>query len=235
MSDADPAPRYGERVDTDAAGMPRVEGRPAPGYGEYAPPGWVSPVAAAERSAGSEGSEGAQDPAATTAVRTDPRRPDLRGPEARGPEGRVPAQRGGYEAPPPTGRPVPGPPKASVRASSFNRFATIVLLAYGLYFVIRGALETSQFVRTYVEEFRALGYIEGTFESGAILQAVAVVSAVGSVVAFLLVAIFAIRRLRAGKRSWVVLLVAGLLANLVTGIAVVSVLMNDPSFVGLPG
>jgi hypothetical protein len=227
MSDADPAPRYGERVDTDAAGVPRVEGRPAPGYGEYAPPGWVSPVASVDQA---EPSETAQDPAATSAVRTDPRRPGQPGPDSRGP-----GHAGAYDAPPPTGRPVPGPPPRAVRAGSFNRFATFVLLAYGLYFVIRGALETSQFVTSYVEEFRTFGYIEGTFQSGATLHAVAVVSAVGSVAAFLLVAIFAIRRLRAGKRSWVVLLVAGLLANLITGIAVVSVLMNDPSFVGLPG
>lgn len=220
MTDADGRPRYGERSEGDPAdgvradGV-RAEGRPAPQYGEYAPAGWVSPVAPVEAP---RQANGAQDPEASGAVRT---------------ELHSPPKSTSYDAPPPTGAPVPGRPPAALRNAAFNRFATFVLLAYGLYDVIRGAIQTSAFVTTYVGEFRSLGYLEGTFRSTGTLRTVAEVSAVGSVAVFLLVAIWAIRRLRSGRRSWVLLLVAGILVNLLTGIAVVSVVMNDPSFVGI--
>jgi uncharacterized membrane protein YhaH (DUF805 family) len=215
MTDADGTPRYGERADLS---LPeRVEGRQAPGYGEYAPEGWVSPVPPVEIPT-PDTAESAQDHRGTGVVRTDLR--DQQTPRA-------------FDAPPPTGAPIPGRPPASLRSASFNRFATLLLLAYGVYDVIRGALQTSSFVTTYVAEFKNLGYLHGTFEHGAALHTIAVVSAVASVALFLLVAMWAIRRLRAGRRAWLILLVAGLAVNLATGIAVVSVVMNDPSFVGM--
>lgn len=218
MSDADDRPRYGERVDPADLLPARVEGRPAPGYGEYAPAGWVNPVALVAEPEISENLEGAQDharPVAPNAPFGPPQTPRA------------------FNAPPPTGAPVPGRPPSAVRTGAFNRFATILLLAYGLYDVIRGAFETSTFVSTYVAQFTSLGYLKGTFESGPALHAVAVVSAVASMAIFLVVAIWAIRRLRAGKLSWLLLLITGLAVNLVTGIVVVIIVMHDPSFVGL--
>ncbi|BDZ49664.1 hypothetical protein GCM10025867_19050 [Frondihabitans sucicola] len=219
MSDADDRPRYGERVDPADLMPARVEGRPAPGYGEYAPAGWVSPVAPVEEP---------EAPTTETDVVQDARRGGPVGTETRRPQ--VPRT---FDAPPPTGAPVPGRPPSAVRNASFNRFATMILLAYGLYDVIRGALQTSAFVQTYVSEFTSLGYLRGDFHNGAALHSVAVISAVASVAVYLLVAIWAIRRLRAGKRSWVVLLVTGIVVNLATGVCVVAVVMNDPSFVGI--
>lgn len=220
MTPSGDQPRFGERAEADPLGD-RVEGRQAPGYGEYAPEGWVSPVAPVpEPEASADGQSGVQDHAGTGSVRTEVRRPDTTS---------------GFDAPPPTGSPVPAPPPAVVRRSAFNRFATLVLLAYGLYDVIRGALQTSSFVSTYVGEFTRLGYLSGTFESSAALYRVAVVSAVASVAVFLLVAIWALRRLRRGRLAWPILLVAGFVANIVTGLFVVVIVMNDASFVGMAG
>jgi hypothetical protein len=211
-------PRFGERLpaSTDADG--RVSGVQAPEYGEYAPPGWVNPVAPVN-------DEGAQDPAVDTAVAP-------RG-TASAP-GVDPLRPGGYEAPPPSGPPVPGdPPRPSApaaRSSSFNRFATVALIAYGLFRVIDAAVATKSFASMFVTNFTRLGYLHGDFGSAAALQAVGVVSAVASVPLFLVVVVWALRRLRAGRNSWLPLLLTGVAVNVITGLVVVGVVMSDPSF-----
>ncbi|ROQ38507.1 hypothetical protein EDF46_2145 [Frondihabitans sp. PhB188] len=201
---------HAETPQSAAAEPVRVEGRPAPEYGEYAPPGWVSPVAPAPEPST------AQTPAQQVRASAAPQRPG------------APT----FDAPPPTGAPVPGAPPKALRNAAFNRFATLGLIVYGLYDVVRSALESDTFVTTYVAEFRSLGYLSGAFESTAALQLVGVVSAAASVPIFLITMIVAIRRLRAGKRSWLVLLIVGLAVNVVTVLVVVGVVMGDSSFVG---
>jgi uncharacterized membrane protein YhaH (DUF805 family) len=208
-------PRFGERRDPESAEAPRVEGRPAPGYGEYAPAGWVSPVTLDE-------------PRSQGLTAQDPRRPDAATTTLR--SGQAPT---GFTAPPPTGAPVPGRPPVSVRATSFNRYATLMLLFYGVFNIATAFSQESAFASMYIARFTSFGYLRGTFESRAALEGIAAVSASASVVIFIAAAVWAIRRLRTGRRSWVILLVAGLAVNLATGIAVVFVIMHDPSFVGL--
>lgn len=197
---------------TDPDGGVRVEGRPAPEYGEYAPAGWVSPVAPAPVD-----EQRAQDPSARR--QGDPRSSP---PDAR--------QR--FDAPPPSGSPVAGPAPAALRRLAFNRFATVLLAVLGGYNVVSSAFDAKSFAGRYVSEFTRLGYIEGAFQSTAVLDTAALVAAVVSVPLFLIALVVALRRLRAGRRSWLVLLLPGVVVNVVLGLFVVMIVMGDPSFTG---
>ncbi|MCU1527406.1 MAG: hypothetical protein JWP75_1169 [Frondihabitans sp.] len=192
-------PRYGERIDP----------RPAPKYGEYAPPGWVSPVPPVE------------DPA--------PQDPEGRPVTGVTPAGRPDAFRG-YDAPPPTGAPVPGPPPVPASTGSFNRLATIALLAFGLVNVISSLFSTSTFASSLLTEMRQFGYPLAHFQSEGTLHTVGSVSAVAGLVIYLVIAVWSMRRLRAGRMSWLVPLITGVAVNLLTAIVVITVIMNDPSF-----
>jgi len=216
MSGIDDDPRFGERRSPASVDVERVEGRPAPGYGEYAPAGWVNPVAPED------------EPEPQSISAQDPRRPGSASTVLRSREAPT-----GFTAPPPTGVPVPGRPPVSLRAASFNRYATLLLLFYGVFNIATTLSQESAFASTYIARFTSFGYLHGTFAGRAALQTIAEVSAIASVAIFFAAAVWAIRRLRAGRRSWVILLVAGLAVNLATGIAVVFVIMHDPSFVGL--
>lgn len=213
-------PRYGERLPEPSPGSDgRVTGVQAPEYGEYAPAGWVNPVAPVDEPE-------TQDATAPGQIGTVARPP---GP-SRGYGGggyRAPTR---FDAPPPTGEPVPGPPPAAARPRQFNGFATFFLIIYGVYRVISEALSTGGFADTYVAQFKRMGYLHGAFQHMADLHTVASVSAIVSVPLFLIVCVVALRRLRGGKNSWLVLLITGIVMNVITGIAVVVVVMNDPSF-----
>jgi hypothetical protein len=200
-------PRYGERIDP----------RPAPKYGEYAPPGWVSPVAPPEVDEAQERRADAL-PTGSVPLRTGaPRQPD---------------SFGRYDAPPPTGSPVPGPAPVARRGSA-NGTATVLLLVLGFFRVVGDATAVPDFSATFIDSFRRFGYLQGDFGSTDALQKVGATAAVVAVVLFLLVAVWSLRRLRAGRRSWHVLLIAGVVYNIVVGIVVVAVMMGDPSFVGV--
>ena len=119
----DDEPRFGERAPV----------RQAPRYGEYAPPGWVSPVPPVDEPEASTG-EG-----------------NGRGVPGRDPFSVSPLR--GYDAPPPTGAPVPGPPPLPVRRSG-GRFFTMFLLVFGAWHVITGLFSTSTFAASLVAEFK---------------------------------------------------------------------------------
>lgn len=214
----DESPRYGERLSDSDGADSRVTGVQAPEYGEYAPAGWVNPAAPAV-------DEGAQDPAADPAPGTRDQRPV---------PPLDPFRPRGYDAPPPSGPPVPGePPRPTApasRTSSFNRFATVLLIGYGLFRVIDAAVTTKTFASMYLKSFTTLGYLHGDFGSVTALQTVGVISAVASVPLFLIVVVWSLRRLRAGRNSWLPLLLTGVVVNVITGFAVVAIVMNDPSF-----
>jgi hypothetical protein len=200
-------PRYGERIDP----------RPAPKYGEYAPPGWVSPVKPPEADDAQEPRAGAGPIGRVTPPTGAPRQP---------------GSFGRYDAPPPTGSPVPGPAPV-VRRGSANGRATVLLLVLGLFRVIGDALAVPAFADSFIRSFRQYGYIQGDFGSTDALQKVGATAAAVAVVLFLLVAVWSLRRLRAGRRSWHILLIAGVAYNVIVGIVVVAVMMGDPSFVGV--
>ncbi|GAA4671277.1 DUF6264 family protein [Frondihabitans cladoniiphilus] len=205
----------GEPGDAPADDRPRygerAPVRQAPQYGEYAPPGWVSPVPVPEPSSEAE-------PVHPTPERLF-----------------TPGAPRGYDAPPPSGAPVPGAPPIAYRRGGFNRYATYFLLVFGAYEVVSAAVTASGFATGLTRQFESLGYLKGTFRDLAALQTVGTTSAVVSIVLFALAAVWSFRRMRAGRSSWWILFVAGAVANLGTGLAVVSIVMNDPSYTGTLG
>ncbi|MCA5922167.1 DUF6264 family protein [Curtobacterium oceanosedimentum] len=196
----------------------RPQGRPAPGYGEYAPEGWVNPVLVEqerqeqerqerERQAGEQ-----QDPAPVARVRD-------------GARGGLP----GRDAPSGT---VPGGAQRSMARSRFGRtpadfVLTVGLLAFGLVSVVQ-SLSVGQVAST-VRRTLETQYTELNDPSA--LSTAAAVVAISNVVVFALVAWWSIRRLRAQKRTFWVPLVGAVVATAVSTIAFVVVVMQDPAFV----
>jgi hypothetical protein len=201
----------------------RPQGRPAPGYGEYAPEGWVNPVLVEqerqererqarelrERDTAQGMRDGAGGNAAAGGMRS----------------GGVPS--GGA----PSGG-VAGGQQRSVPRSRFGRtpgdfVLTVGLLAFGLVSVVQ-SLSVSQVAstvrRTLETQYTALN-------DPSALSGAAAVAAITNVVVFALVAWWSIRRLRARKRTFWVPLLGAVVATLVSTIAFVVVVTQDPAFV----
>ncbi|RKR74981.1 DUF6264 family protein [Frondihabitans australicus] len=213
------APRWGERVPD------RVEGTPAPGYGEYAPPGWVSPVRPPADPA-PESLPGAEFAVPASPVTTDLRRPDQQTRSGQQPRS---GEQPRFDAPPPTGRPVPGAPPAPYRYRPFNRPATFMLLGLGLYMVVSAVLSVKTFAASQLSLFTSLGYPVTHFTNSDGLSVVGYVAAIGGMAVFLVVAIWSIRRLTRGLNAWAPLLIVGLAFRFATAIAVTAVLLTDPA------
>jgi len=187
---------------------PARDPRPRPRYGEYAPEGWVSPVPPAD--VAPPASQGDLSPA--------------------GRQTAAPQQeqsRGGA-------RPYPGPPAAAPVLSTgrrVDRVATFVLLGLAGYNVVANIVLVSGFSRTLLASFSAAGYPVDDFAGGADLQRAGGTIAVVSLIVFVLMLAWTVRRLRRGAITFWVPLVAGVVVTLVQTVLVLSVFLGDPAFV----
>jgi hypothetical protein len=205
---------------TSAAGPVdgRPQGRPAPGYGEYAPEGWVNPVLVEqERQERERQARERQDQASATGVRD------------AAPSGGVHGDRAGTDV---RSGAVPAGAQGSMARSRFGRtpadfVLTVGLLAFGLVSVVQ-SLSVGQVAstvrRTLETQYTALN-------DPSALSTAAVVAAITNVVVFALVAWWSIRRLRARKRTFWVPLVGAVVATAISTIAFVVVVMQDQAFV----
>ncbi|EYT61917.1 hypothetical protein H489_0114555 [Curtobacterium flaccumfaciens UCD-AKU] len=194
----------------------RPQGRPAPGYGEYAPEGWVNPVLVEQERQERQDRErqdqakavGGRDAAPRDSVRTDHARPDARSGAA---------------------------PAGAQRTMPRNRFGrtpadfvlTVGLLAFGLVSVVQSLSVgdvASTVRRTLETQYTALN-------DPSALSTAAVIAAITNVVVFALVAWWSIRRLRARKRTFWVPLVGAVVATAISTIAFVVVVLQDQAFV----
>ncbi|GAA3339934.1 hypothetical protein GCM10017714_17600 [Curtobacterium pusillum] len=192
---------------TSGAGTPdgRVHGRPAPGYGEYAPEGWVNPVLVEqERREQEERSRALREQAAREAPR------DHR---AGAPSGAT----GVGRAAPAAGR---------FGASPLDFVLTVGLLVIGLWSVIESLSvgTTASTIRTVVEQ----QYTD--LSDPAALSSAVLVRAVVLVVVFVLVVWWSIRRLRARRWTFWVPLVGGVVATVLGMVPVMVVIFQDPQF-----
>lgn len=202
---------------TSAAGPAngRPQGRPAPGYGEYAPEGWVNPaLAEQERQERERQARERQDQSSAAGVRdVPPSDGDRAGTNAR--SGAVPAGA-----------------QRSMARSRFGRtpadfVLTVGLLAFGLVSVVQSLSvgEVASTVRRTLEtQYTALN-------DPSALSTAAAIAAITNVVVFALVAWWSIRRLRARKRTFWVPLVGAVVATAISTIAFVVVVMQDQAFV----
>ncbi|WP_418516650.1 DUF6264 family protein [Curtobacterium flaccumfaciens pv. flaccumfaciens] len=205
---------------TSAAGPVdgRPQGRPAPGYGEYAPEGWVNPVLVEqERQERERQAQERQDQASATGVRD------------AAPSDGVHGDRAGTDV---RSGAVPAGAQRSMARSRFGRtpadfVLTVGLLAFGLVSVVQ-SLSVGQVAstvrRTLETQYTALN-------DPSALSTAAVVAAITNVVVFALVAWWSIRRLRARKRTFWVPLVGAVVATAISTIAFVVVVMQDQAFV----
>ena len=194
------------KADSGADG--RVHGRPAPAYGEYAPEGWVNPVLVEqERQERERESRALREQAATDAVR-----------DARS-----------------SGRGRPSAPTNGARAVPRSRFGktpadfvlTVGLLAFGLVSVVQSLAVgdvASTVRRTLETQYTALN-------DPSALSGAAAVGAIANVVVFALVAWWSISRLRARKRTFWVPVLGAVVATVVSTVAFVVVVFQDPQFV----
>lgn len=196
---------------TSAAGTAdgRVHGRPAPQYGEYAPEGWVNPVfveqerAERERRAHEAAVAARESAAAGTAPGARPSRTSSSAPSSAA----VPTSRFGKS---------PG-----------DFLLTVMLLAFGLVSVVQSLSVGT--VASGVRRELELRYT--ALEDPGALTTAALVSAIVTVVLFVLVVWWSIVRLRRRKRTVWVPLLGGAVASLVTMGAFATVLVNDGHFV----
>jgi hypothetical protein len=190
---------------TDDSSAPR-DARPRPRYGEYAPEGWVSPVAEAAATREAElAARASSDPsplASTTSGRAG----------------------------------VPGPRRTGVDLAAMStgrrvdRAVTYGLIALGAFAVVRAIASVPRFAAIQVSGFREMGLVLDGLGSTDALQTVGLVSAVAAVVLFSVSLWWSLRRLRAGRVTFFVPLVAGVVFSLGQGIAGAVVLMSDPVF-----
>ncbi|WP_413602592.1 DUF6264 family protein [Curtobacterium sp. Curtsp57] len=192
---------------TSAAGTAdgRVHGRPAPQYGEYAPDGWVNPVFVEQERAERE---------------------------RQAHEAAVAARESAAAGPGPGAQPSRTSSGAAVPTSRFGKspgdfLLTVMLLAFGLVSVVQSLSVGT--VASGVRRELELRYT--TLEDPGALTTAALVSAIVTVVLFVLVAWWSIVRLRRRKRTVWVPLLGGAVASLVTLGAFATVLANDGHFV----
>jgi hypothetical protein len=189
----------------EAPGVTRDE-RPRPRYGEYAPEGWVNPVAPVE-------------PVAPSSA------PNA-GHESSGPATRPDAPAAGSWGAPP--RPAANELSGARR---FDRVATFVLLGIGLYSVVSNVVMASSFSSALLSAMSGAGYSTDAFTSQDALQRVGVIIAVSTVAAFAVTLIWSLRRLAARKVTFWVPLSIGVAMSIVQMILVLGVLFGDAGFV----
>ena len=194
----------------------RPQGRPAPGYGEYAPEGWVNPVLVEQERQERQDRErqdqakavGGRDAAPRDSVRTDHARPDAR-------SGAAPA---GVQR---------TMPRSRFGRTPADFVLTVGLLAFGLVSVVQSLSVgdvASTVRRTLETQYTALN-------DPSALSTAAAIAAITNVVVFALVAWWSIRRLRARKRTFWVPLVGAVVATAISTIAFVVVVLQDQAFV----
>lgn len=198
--------------------MTTPDGRPRPQYGEYAtpeeqrahikelPPHLLEQHPTAEPGAYGEGSRGVP-PAA---------RPDHAWRAAPG----VPRNAA-------DGREQGARPQTSSRG--VDRFATIALLALGLYSVLTTVATMTDLAGYLEQTMKAMGM--GSYTATAATGIVAAVVSGVNIVVWIAAAWLSTVSLRAGRLTFWIPLAAGVAVTLITGVCYAVLLMGDPSFI----
>jgi uncharacterized membrane protein YhaH (DUF805 family) len=131
-------------------------------------------------------------------------------------------------------QPYPGPPATPAALSTgrrVDRVATFVLLGLAGYNVISNLVLVSSFSRSALATLAAAGYPVDDFSRRAELQQAGGAIAIVSLVVFVPMLVLTLRRLRAGKLTFWVPLVAGAVVTIVQMVLVLSVFLGDAAFV----
>lgn len=187
--------------DPSGTGGPGAEPRPRPQYGEYAPPGWVSPVTGEESSSAPE---------------APPAAPQQQ------PAQQAPApQQGAYDWG------TPKPVRATGRLRTGDLVASVLLLGIGLAFVLSAfSAAATDIGPQLLAAYRSLGFdTDGVaFDFG---NSWAIIAGVGTGL-WLGAAVWTVRRLRARKLAFWVPLAAGALFFIVQFVILAAVVAASP-------
>ncbi len=190
--------------DPSGTGGPGAEPRPRPQYGEYAPPGWVSPVTGEEPSTAAD--------EASTARKQQQERPAQQAPAP---------QQGAYDWG------TPKPVRTSGRFRTGDLVASVLLLGVGLAFVLSAfSAAATDIGPQLLAAYRSLGFdTDGvTFDFG---NSWAIIAGVGTGL-WLGAAVWTVRRLRARKLAFWVPLAAGALFFIVQFVILAAVVAASP-------
>jgi hypothetical protein len=112
-----------------------------------------------------------------------------------------------------------------------DRVVTFVLLGLAVYNVVSALVLVPRFSTTLLDTLRRGGYDVSSFSGEADLQRAGTTIAIVSVVVFALMIWWTLRRLRVGKVTFFVPLVAGIVVSVVQLVLVFSIFLADPAFV----
>lgn len=133
------------------------------------------------------------------------------------------------------GRAAPVPPPAIgpsgtpvARGGSADRFATLLLLALGLVYLVGGSPSYLALPATLDTVYQQWGI--GSYAATGFASAIGIVVVVSQAVIWVVIAVIAIRRLRSSRSSWWVPVVGAVATFVVTVILMAIVIMSDPAF-----
>ncbi|MFF2372716.1 DUF6264 family protein [Agromyces sp. NPDC058110] len=194
-----------------AAPTPPIDERPRPRYGEYAPEGWtwqppVEPVEAPDAAAGGQAS--AADRQGAWVGHQD-----------------AAAERTGD----------PAAPGAAPRAVPKDRLWTIALLVFGVFGAIYNIMAIVQLPATALESAKLSSAMLGVdgptaFTPGPAVPTILATGVVLQIALWIGALLWSRARLRAGRLSWWIPLVAGVVAFIVVTIVGMLVFASDPDF-----
>lgn len=126
-----------------------------------------------------------------------------------------------------TPAPAIGPPPGAV-AGLANRVITVALLVFGALSVLGTLPAFLRFDEALSEQLSTMGM--GELADPATVRIIGIVGLIVFVVCWALGAWWSLRRLKAGKSSWWIPLIAAVAAYLIVSIALTAALLNDPGY-----
>lgn len=116
------------------------------------------------------------------------------------------------------------------RSHPVDRFATIVMLAYGLINVVITGLSYLDLPSVMNQTMKVVG-IEGEFTNFAQAKTWGMIAAIVLVVGWSITAVLSIRRLRRGRLTWWLPIVGAIVTMGVVSVCIAVPMMSDPAFV----
>jgi len=140
----------------------------------------------------------------------------------------APEQRAPSMPPPQTPRPVVAPAIRTARPRLLDRVVTLVLLGYGLVMVVT-SIPTFVDYGVYAGQLLSILGLDVSLSDPAAGRGYGIAAAVVLAVLWLAAALLSWMSLARRRLTWWIPLVAGVVANLVTGVILTVPLMNDPA------
>ena len=128
--------------------------------------------------------------------------------------------------------PAPDPAIAGPAAYPWDRALTVALLAFGAISVIRAAPGLLDFSSTLREVYETAD-LGVQYSNDALADGIGIAVFASQVVLYALTLLLSMRRLRTGRRAFVVPLIGGVVAGIITLVLMIAAMVGDPAFTTL--